>query len=418
MTKIQDIFDNTQGSDISFESGIYEGPLVIDRPCILECHNSIIWSNDSPVITVSSPNVIIKNLVIQNLGSKNDDLSILSNCDDIKLENVEVNARVMGIPNELESWDLPSFIHLGEFADKQENSFVIELNALAEAEIDNRISGLRLSHNKITKGINRLIINTEELYDETIIFGSIIFSTNVLRRINFFGKASKNASKCSNKAVYKKEETTNDIIETPITDIETSITDNENEVLQPDIQNIAPIVSDTIAQILKKGQRVPLQSFSGETLKVAVTIPGFQAGSQVDEYVFCLNSSGVVNCDEDLIFWGNKRSKDGAITLSEDMILLCQLDRIDNATEKIVIVCSVDETYYSQSQKGIASPTVRVFKGHEEMYRYEAETGISARTFHAMEIYRYKGEWKINCVGVFEGTDMSKVCNAYGVEVE
>jgi len=412
VTKIQDIFDKTLASDISLESGIYEGPLVIDRPCILDCHNSIIWSNDSPVVTVSSSNVIIKNLVIQNLGSKNDDYSILSNSNDVKLEKVEVNARVKGIPNELESWEMPSFIYLGEFADKQENSFVIELNALAEAAIDNRISGLRLSNNKITKGINRLIINTDELYDETIIYGSLIFSTNVLRRTNLFGKASKTASKCANKSVYKDDEKSIDKI------IEPPSLDNESEVLKPDDKKIAPIVSDTSAQILKKGQRVTLQSFDGEPLKVAVIIPGFQADSQVDEYVFCLNSSGVVNCDEDLVFWGNKCSKEEAITLAEDMILVCKLDLIDKATDKIVIVCSVDETYYSQCQKGITNPTIRIFKGHEEVYRYEAETGISARTFNAIEIYRYKGDWKINCVGVFEGTDISKLCNKYGVEVE
>ena len=137
MSLIQEEFNKSSG-DFLLSPGEYEGPLLIDRPCVVDGQHSTIWANSGPVVIVDSTSVTLKNLRIEVTGSQEKDhpaVSLKLNHQGTKLENVEINGIAEGLAEEATGWSIPGVIALGEFAANKENSFSIEFDAPRGAEI-------------------------------------------------------------------------------------------------------------------------------------------------------------------------------------------------------------------------------------------------------------------------------------------
>ena len=61
---------------------------------------------------------------------------------------------------------------------------------------------------------------------------------------------------------------------------------------------------------------------------------------------------------------------------------------------------------------------IRIFGGEKEMLRFELKDLNDEKTVVATEIYRYKGEWKMNFVGAGYKSGLKTLCESYGVAVE
>ena len=70
MTNIQDQFNATKSGDFVLAPGEYEGPLVIDRPCVFDGAGATLWANAGPVLQVASEKVQVKNLRIEVTGTE------------------------------------------------------------------------------------------------------------------------------------------------------------------------------------------------------------------------------------------------------------------------------------------------------------------------------------------------------------
>ena len=95
MSLIQEEFNKSSG-DFLLSPGEYEGPLLIDRPCVVDGQHSTIWANCGPVVIVDSPSVTLKNLRIEVTGSQEKEhpaVSLKLNHQGTKLENVEINGK-------------------------------------------------------------------------------------------------------------------------------------------------------------------------------------------------------------------------------------------------------------------------------------------------------------------------------------
>lgn len=407
MEYIQEQFNAGSDEIFSLLPGEYEGPLVVDRPCTVDGCNSTLWANSGPVLVVSAPNVTIKNLRVEvagTPGSEEKRIAIRTSDPNTKLENIEVNGNIVGLPGETGLWDIPSIISLGEFAANQENSFSISLQIPCEARLDSGVKDLRISPTQLTPGKNTLTLTTDELRNNTILYGEILLRTTVSRRIYVTGKALKDA---------------------PVHD-ETLPVRNGPTVSPPVQMNapvdvIAPQVEDADVQTLRKGQRISVKELHSSQLKIIYEHKSASQGVDIDCYCFVLQQNGKVACDEDLIFFGNPEAADHSVkTFSSEgkLLALIDLKKIDAAVNKIAVCYSIYGDNVRENFSMVSGPVIRILGGDKEYFRFELNELSEEKTAVAAELYRYKGEWKMSFVGAGYKSGLKQLCESYGVNVE
>ena len=385
--KLNNAFDR-----LDLNPGEYEGPLVIDRPITIDGHDSTIWANSGPVVVVNSDQVSLKNLRIELTGSGGGDsgVSLRLNARDTRLDHIEVNAQVFGLPEESADIKPPSIISLGTFAANKENSFSVEIESPAEAEILHSINGVEITPQRLGPGKNRVVIKTTAMRDNTILFGEMLMKTRVLRRVYLSGKSVKGAEEHQS--------------ETPVSGklpISTPIQ------FDPPDDVIAPVVSEDVSVVMaRKGQRVSAGELSGCELKI-VCEHNSSRQIDLDPYVFLLGKNGKARSDSDLIFFGNSENANGSVRVNSQnrqALAIVRLRDMEPEVERICIAYSI----YDEQDGGDFSCVDRL-----------ALTELTTeRTIVAVELYRYKGEWKISFVGGGYGAGLNKLCNDYGIDVE
>lgn len=101
---LQDAIDKApSGSKLLLDDGIYRGNIVIDKPLIIEGKNSktyIIGDNKTSVITIVSPNVVIRNLNIQGSGNSHENVDsaiFVKNVNNIEIDSNNISDSLFGI---------------------------------------------------------------------------------------------------------------------------------------------------------------------------------------------------------------------------------------------------------------------------------------------------------------------------------
>lgn len=407
MSLIQEEFDRGTG-DFILTPGEYEGPLTITRPCVVDGQRSTLWANSGPVLIVDAASVTLKNLRIEVTGTQDRDrptATLLSHYADTKLENIEINGAVEGLPEEPSQWGIPGVIALGDFAANKENSFSIEFDAPRGAEIVHNIKDVVIRPQQIKQGHNTLSITTSNMRDNTILFGEMLIKTGVSRRIYITGKAVKGAPEYSSPLPVTGELP----ISSPLQ-------------IDPPEEVVAPVVPDD-EQIhpVRKGQRVPLGQMSARPLKVVYSHKSESRPLAVDPYVFLLGKNGKVRSDNDLIFFGNEESADHAVRVKTDSgnaLATVDLSKTSADVERIAVCLSVYDDQSGTDFSCISEPIVRVISDEKEQFRFLLDGLTHEKTVVAMEFYRYKGEWKASFVGGGFKLGLDSLCRDYGVEVE
>lgn len=406
MGQVQDLFNANTGGDFILTSSEYEGPLVVDRSCVIDGCKSTLWANNGPVLVITAPNVTVKNLRIEVTGNPADEqqrIAVKTSDPNTKLENVEVCGNVVGIPQESESWDLPGIISLGEFASNKKNTFTIHIKAPADAKLDTSMKNIQVVPDHLTMGDNSLTFITDELRHNTILYGEIMVRTGVSRRIYVSGKAMKDSP------VYEDLPAVNGpTVSMPVQ-------------VDPPVEIIAPNVPDAVVKELSRGQRVSVKELNANQIKVIFEHKGAAPGMDIDSYCFALQGNGKVSCDEDLIFFGNTEAANQSIkSLSSEgkPIVFVDLDKVDASVQRIAVCYSIYGDDAGQNFSMISAPTIRIFGGDKEVFRFEIKDLKEEKTVVATEIYRYKGEWKMNFVGAGYRSGLKQLCESYGVDVE
>lgn len=407
MSNIQEQFNNSGTGDFSLSAGEYEGPLHITRSCIIDGKMATLWASSGPVLIIDAPNVIIMNLRVEVTGNaeSGDALTaITTNHTDTKLLNVDVNGAVTGLQSEAAVWKLPPVVTLGTFAAGKENSFAVELDAATDAEIVNGIRDVVIRPMKLVAGKNRLIIETSSMRDNTILYGEILIKTSVTRRIYVTGKAQNGAPEHND---------AEPVINTPVV---------SNPVqVDPPHEVIAPIITESNVEYIKRGQRIAIEDYQKSILKIAYEHSGLKHQIDIDSYVFLLQGNGKVHSDDDLVFFGNSETADHAVKVSStnDLpLVLVDIAKIGSPVEKVSVCFSVYGDDPTQNFSLIESPLIRIFTGDRELYRYKLDDLQLEKTVVAVEIYRYKGDWKLNFVGAGYRAGLKHLCESFGVNIE
>lgn len=467
---IQEKFNQNISNVFEMPEGDFQGPLCITRPCVVDGHSvSSIWAGAGPTISVEAAGVTIKNLkvrTINNTGDKITQSAIRTTFEDTKLENVEVSGQVLGFSNEAEDWRLPSIVPLGKFAAEKPNEFTLQINAAADAVLSTDIQGISVIPPYLIKGQNTVTLKTEELRDNTLLYGSIFVKTTVVRKICVTGKAEMSAP--------ERHDSTGNVQQHPPVSVQPQqqpMPAQQRQVQQhpiptqqrqpqqqrqvqqrnfvappppvpiqrpvqpygppgrqqPQVQAtpsptvVSPLAEDKNVTWLNAGQRISLKELQNQFLRIAYFHNRSKIKVDMDGYVFMLGGNGKVSCDEDMIFFGNEMSADRSVKVSKDddmPVVLIDLKKVASSVEKIAITYSIYGEESRMNFSLIDRPVMRIFSGAKEVYRFQLKDLNLEKTVVATEIYRYKGEWKFNCIGGGYNDGLRKLCESYGVHIQ
>lgn len=404
MGKLQDDFDARSG-DFQLSPGEYEGPLVITRSCTVDGGMSTLWATEGPVLTIDAPGVTIRNLRVEvtDRGERPGTV-IRSNYPDAVLSGVEVNGDAAGFPAEAAGWNLPSVIPLGDFAAGEVNTFSYDLDIPMDARLQCSMKDIAVSPAALKRGHNRLMIQTRGIRDNTILYGEMMIQSTVSRRICILGKA---------KAGAPVHQAAMPVSGVPAVS-EPLVCPAPPEVIAP------PPGADAPVRTVVKGQRLPAGELPGRTVKIVCECKGRRRSLEVDGYVFLLQDNGKVGGDSDLIFFGNPAA--GGVSVgssgSGQPLVIVQLDKLEDRIAKISVCFSVYGDDLSENFSLIDEPYVRVLAGEMDFCRFPLSGLGAEKTVVAMEIYRYRDEWRIHFVGSGYNSGLRRLCESYGVEIE
>lgn len=404
MNNLQGQFDRCMSPNFVMIAGEYEGPLRINKPCIIDGSMSTVWSEFGPVIIVDSEDVVIKNLRVETTGNIESSpyVAIETKYDDTRLENVEVRGNIKGFKAEQGSWKLPCEIKLGDFASHEKNTFVVELDVASDAEVVNTIRGITIRPERLYAGKNSLIIETDLLNNNIVIYGELFIKSIVTRRINITGRALQDAPVHHDDIALKTPCLSHK--QTEIPDVVIELEENELNV-----------------QKLKRGQRVSLNALKDSVIKVSYEYETKSEGIDIDGYAFMLDKAGKVSCDDNFVFFGNVDSSDHAVKsgcIDGMAVITLDLNKISAEVEKVDICYSIYGDNPNLNFSEVKRQIVHISANDEEIYCCELNNLSVEKTVVALEIYRYKGDWRLNFIGSGYRNGLKQLCESYGVVIE
>ena len=171
---------------------------------------------------------------------------------------------------------------------------------------------------------------------------------------------------------------------------------------------------------LSKGQRVSLE----KNMQMALIGLGWDtnkydggADFDLDASAFLIGANGKVRSDDDFIFYGNLKSKDGSVTHTgdnltgegegDDEVLIIDFSKVPADVEKIAITVTIyDAQARGQNFGQVSNAYVRVARMANandmegtEVLKFDLVEEFSIETALVVaEIYRRNGQWKFNAV--------------------
>lgn len=195
--------------------------------------------------------------------------------------------------------------------------------------------------------------------------------------------------------------------------------DDDDELLRrysrpgpPNQRPHATQVRQNTAVSLRKGERRVI----GDS-KVEVRFVGGSSVGGIDCYTFLLDDRSKVRGDDDLVFFGQPRSRDGAVQIVDGPSgtgVNIELARVPISTDRIEVVFGLGED--AAPQETWSGGTVTVQTG-SDVLAYPVDADGKTRTVDALRLYRHGNDWKVWMTDHRSIHGISSLCAQYGVEV-
>ena len=185
---------------------------------------------------------------------------------------------------------------------------------------------------------------------------------------------------------------------------------------------------------LRKGQKLSLNQNAKNISKLIVTldfniIKNGQNELDLDTSVFMVDVNNKT-IEKDFIFYENTKSTCGGIVIKQDHntslkeayneSIQLDLNLIPPHIKKLAFTLTIYEAKErSQNFGQVLDGYFRIITGDtkQEILNYKFNEDLSIETAVVVaEIYRYKNEWKINCIGSGFRGGLESLCNNYGIE--
>lgn len=394
------------GADVTLPAGEFEGPVIIAKPLRISGKNTTVWAKKGSVIEIKSPGVSISDIRAELTESSETDCAIKAFFP-ADAKNVEVLGSVSGFGAEDGFFDVPRTINLGEFLAEAENTFTLSVNVPEKTEILCDIKEISISPKTLDKGRNDLTITVSGISEKTLLYAEILFRTRFVRRVYLMGKPKADIPAAVNKCIYTAPE--RDFSQTAVQP--TALAESDVVSMTNQADSALPALE------MKKGQRLSLAGYLGTRFSVWFTCER-PAGMDIDAYVFLLDEHEKALGDQSLVFFGNESSPNGEVRFfPKDGHIEIDLAKVDYRVKKITLVYSI----YAGSERSNFSLTrnARVsLRTDFERLSFVMNDLKNETTAVALELYLYKGEWKISVVGSGYNDGMARLCNSFGIQVE
>lgn len=192
---------------------------------------------------------------------------------------------------------------------------------------------------------------------------------------------------------------------------------------------------DTSMKVLR-GQKISLNQKSLSLSKLIVALDwevkgDFNKRLELDTSIFMVNKNNTT-LERDFIFYSNIKSTQGEVTLKSDHnsnlksgydeVVQLDLTKVPLNIQKLAFAVTIYEgEERSEAFKNILNAYFRLIDTDtkKEILNYKFDDQLSNETAIVVaEIYRYKGDWKINCIGGGFRGGLKALCDNYGIEID
>ena len=449
MASIYDIISATpDGGTAALPPGEFEGPVVIGRPMTLRGNNTTVWARHGTVIDVQSPGVTLEGLRVEITEGDITENAIHSGFP-TAARNIEVLGTVSGFGAEDGEASIPRTLDLGELSAHEENSFLMTVDIPAEAQIDCSQGGVTFQPEKLPAGRSKVRILVAAPGTPGLVYTEILLDSQFRRRIYLSGRFTAGTPAVRDRVIF----TAGNVVRTAhvptVPEPPKSICVPSAPVYIPDAEiqqvSVTPAPSfptgttgentdrsralgaltaalGTVAEfrqlpmVMKRGQRIPAAQLGGA---FGAYLTGVKLGElDIDPYVFLLDGNERSIGDGGLVFFGNVKSPDGAVTYdSEDGHITVDPGRLAPGVKRVVLAYSVYSGDAHRNFSLVKDPILSLYSGGRECVSFPIDGLTNEITIVAMEMYIYKGEWRISSVGSGYRDGLVKLCNRYGIEV-
>lgn len=210
-----------------------------------------------------------------------------------------------------------------------------------------------------------------------------------------------------------------------------------NVVIRPSKDaSIKNSINTNLTTKLMRGQKVSVNSKTQNLSKLLIALDWdikniVNTEFELDTSLFLVDKNNNTS-EENFVFYGNPRSKDGGVIIDKDhnsglkraydQAIQLDLNLIPPSIEKLAVTVTVyDGDKRRQNFGQVTNARFRVLdvQNRSELFKYNFNEGLKFETAIVVaEIYRYKDEWKINPIGNGFIGGLKALCDNYGIEAE
>ncbi|QBD85573.1 TerD family protein [Clostridium tetani] len=212
----------------------------------------------------------------------------------------------------------------------------------------------------------------------------------------------------------------------------------DNNIVKEKTKNIKikSLVNTNASMKILKGQKISLNQKSPNISKLMVALEWEIKNTsnkklELDTSIFMVDKNNTT-LEEDFIFYSNLKSAQGGIVLKSDHnsnlkdgydeVVQLDLTKIPLNIEKLAFTITIYEAEdRGETFENISNAYFRLIDTYtkKEILNYKFDDQLSEETAVVVaEIYRYKGEWKINCIGSGFKGGLKALCYNYGIETD
>lgn len=183
--------------------------------------------------------------------------------------------------------------------------------------------------------------------------------------------------------------------------------------------------------ILQKGANASLTKIAQNVNNFLLTLEWAFAENDttemdVDASAFLLNANNIVRGDRDIVFYNQPANKDGSIELIERtntnrQFFNIDLSKIHKSIEKIAFSLTLYEAEKTNTNFGqlkTIRSTISSADNTVDYISYELEDRCNETALIIVELYKYKGEWKVRAVNQGFAGGLSPLAQHFGVKVK
>lgn len=341
------------------------------------------------MLRILSSGVRIVGLRVHLLGGGKGE-AIHTDFPDTALHGVEVQGSLTGFPQEDPQWALPNFLELGDFAPGNEkNQYRFTLYSPAPARVAQTLAGVRILPERLGTGENTLLLQVSGFASGVSLHGPVVVTTDsgVIRRIYLHGRAVQGAS------IHK-------LPDPP---------PSPPEKAAPQQHRTPPV---SAGQIVCRGQRETLPA-----KRLFLTLSG-TADVEIDACVFLLNAEhSTVGRDENMIYFNHPQSRTGDVVVNGADVSI-DLEHTDSAWPYLSVCYAILDGRKRFGDLTALRLLLSDNDSKQVLFTFPLTDLGNATALVGVELYRHKGQWKVNFVGGAYASGLARLCQSYGLDVE